>query len=126
MGPVNWAPIVFVSTKERHKLNMMLQTIVGVSREYKRRISTATVNLILSDISHHIPITQKVAGSKGKIFYGTQIGTKPPTFILFVNNPEAFGEVQRIFIEKEIREQIGYAGTPIRLLWIHKKKRLNR
>merc|ERR1712224_1093011 len=123
MGPVNWAPIVFVSTKERHKLNMMLQTIVGVSREYKRRISTATVNLILSDISHHIPITQKAAGPKGKIFYGTQIGTKPPTFVLFVNNPGAFCDKQKIYVEREIREQVGYSGTPIRIFWSRNTKR---
>lgn len=122
LRPVNWAPIVFVSAKEGHRLNMMLQAIAGVGREYKRRISTATLNLILSDISHLIPFAQKER--KKKIFYGTQISVKPPTFVLFVNDPDAFGDIQRICIENTIREQVGYLGTPIRIYWSRNTKRI--
>jgi GTPase len=63
------------------------------------------------------PPTAKASGKKGRVYYGTQAASRPPTFVLFVNDPKAFTEYYRQYVERQIRENIGFPGTPLRLYW---------
>ncbi|MDE5093982.1 MAG: ribosome biogenesis GTPase Der, partial [Trichodesmium sp. St11_bin5] len=62
-------------------------------------------------------------GRQGKIYYGTQVTSKPPTIALFVNDPKRFPENYRRYIQSQFRQHLGFTGTPIRLLWRGKKAR---
>ncbi|MER3477314.1 MAG: ribosome biogenesis GTPase Der, partial [Leptolyngbya sp. ERB_1_2] len=60
---------------------------------------------------------------QGKIYYGTQVSTAPPTIALFVNDPHLFNDNYRRYIDRKFRESLGFQGTPLRLLWRGKKVR---
>jgi predicted GTPase len=62
-------------------------------------------------------------GRQGKIYYGTQVKSQPPTIALFVNDPVRFNDNYRRYIERQFRQQLGFTGTPLRLLWRGKKVR---
>ena len=64
-----------------------------------------------------------VGGRQGKLYYGTQVATRPPSFTLFVNDPKLFGETYRRYVERQIREGLGFEGSPIRLFWRGKQQR---
>ncbi|NEQ51668.1 MAG: ribosome biogenesis GTPase Der, partial [Leptolyngbya sp. SIO3F4] len=91
--------------------------------QHRRRVSTAVVNEVLEDaVSWHSPPTTR-QGKQGRIYYGTQVSVRPPTFTLFVNAGKLFTDNYRRYIERQFRENLGYEGTPIRLLWRGKKIR---
>jgi GTPase len=56
-------------------------------------------------------------GRLGRIYYATQAAVRPPTFVAFVNDPDLFGESYRRYLERALRENVGFKGTPIRLLF---------
>ena len=60
---------------------------------------------------------------RDRLYYGTQVKNKPPTFTLFVNDPKLFGITYRRYIEKQIRVNLGFEGTPLILLWRGKQQR---
>jgi GTP-binding protein len=79
------------------------------------RISTGRLNDILADATARVqPPTDK--GKRLKIYYMTQAGTKPPTFVFFVNNAELFHFSYQRYLENRIRETFGLTGTPIRMV----------
>ncbi|MDJ0599595.1 MAG: ribosome biogenesis GTPase Der, partial [Crocosphaera sp.] len=81
-----------------------------------------TTEVLEEAVKWHSPPTSR-QGKQGKIYYGTQVSTQPPTITLFVNDPKRFNDNYRRYIERQFREQIGFPGTPIRLLWRGKKMR---
>jgi GTPase len=86
-------------------------------------VSTSVVNEVLEEaLSWHTPPTTR-QGKQGKIYYGTQVSTKPPTFALFVNNPAVFKDNYRRYVERQFREVLGFAGTPLKIFWRGKKVR---
>jgi GTP-binding protein len=70
---------------------------------------------------HSPPVSRQ--GRQGKIYYGTQVKSQPPTIALFVNDPVRFNDNYRRYIERQFRQQLGFPGTPLRLLWRGKKAR---
>jgi GTP-binding protein len=70
---------------------------------------------------HSPPTTRQ--GKQGKIYYGTQVSSQPPTLVLFVNDPKRFNENYRRYMESQFRQQLGFLGTPIRLIWRGKPAR---
>jgi len=70
---------------------------------------------------HSAPVSR--SGRQGKIYYGTQVKSQPPTIALFVNEPARFNDNYRRYIERQFRQQLGFTGTPLRLLWRGKKAR---
>lgn len=91
--------------------------------QHRRRVSTALVNEVIQEALrwHTPPATRQ--GRQGKIYYATQVATQPPTFVIFVNDAKLFKDNYRRYIEGQIRQQLGFRGTPIRLLWRSKKPR---
>ncbi|NET56882.1 MAG: ribosome biogenesis GTPase Der [Symploca sp. SIO2E6] len=120
---VDWAEMIFVSALTGKRVEKILDLVDTAAEQHQRRVSTAVINEVLQEaVSWHTPPTNR-QGRQGKIYYGTQVKSQPPTMALFVNDPKRFGENYRRYIERQFRQQLGFTGTPIRLLWRGKKPR---
>lgn len=120
---VDWAEKIFVSAKTSQRVEKILELVNKADSAHKRRVSTAVINEVLEDaVRWHSPPTNR-QGRQGKIYYGTQVSTQPPAIALFVNESKRFNDNYRRYIERQFREQLGFTGTPIRLLWRSKKGR---
>lgn len=120
---MEWAETIFVSALTGKRVKNIFDLVDKAAAEHKRRVSTAVINEVLEDaISWHSPPTSR-QGKQGKIYYGTQVSSQPPTIALFVNDPQRFNDNYRRYIDRQFREQLGFIGTPVRLLWRGKKVR---
>ncbi|BBA79891.1 GTP-binding protein EngA [cyanobacterium endosymbiont of Rhopalodia gibberula] len=120
---MEWSPIIFVSAMTGQRVKKVLDLVKNSAEEHRRRVSTAVINEVLQEaVSWHSPPTNR-QGKQGKIYYGTQVSSQPPTIALFVNEPKRFNDNYRRYIEGQFRQQLGFPGTPIRLLWRGKKVR---
>lgn len=118
-----WADTIFVSATTGQRVEKILELVNRAAEAHKRRVSTSVINEVLTDaVSWHSPPASR-GGRQGKIYYGTQVSAEPPTIALFVNEAKRFNENYRRYIERQFREQLGFKGTPIRLLWRSKKVR---
>jgi GTPase len=119
----DWASTIFVSALTGQRVEKILELVVEAAAEHKRRVSTSVINEVLEEaVRWHSPPTSR-GGRQGKIYYGTQVTTQPPTIALFVNEAKRFNDNYRRYIERQFRQQLGFKGTPIRLLWRSKKVR---
>ena len=110
-----YAPIVFVSAKTGQRLNKIFESVVAVANENAKRITTGMLNDVLTDAQTRVqPPTDR--GKRLKIYYMTQSGVKPPTFVFFVNDAELFHFSYQRYLENKLREAFGFAGTPIRFV----------
>ncbi|MCG6134494.1 MAG: ribosome biogenesis GTPase Der [Nostoc sp. LLA-1] len=118
-----WAETIFVSASTGKRVEKILELVNQAAESHKRRVSTSVVNEVLTDaVSWHSPPASR-GGRQGKIYYGTQVGIQPPTIALFVNEAKRFNDNYRRYIERQFRKQLGFKGTPMRLLWRSKKVR---
>ena len=113
---LEWADIIFASALTGQRVQRILSAALRVADERLRRVPTGDLNRVVSDaVRAHPPAY--VRNRQGKIFYATQAGVAPPTFVIFVNDPELIHFSYRRFLENRIREAYGFLGTPIRLVW---------
>lgn len=120
---LDWAEMVFISAKTGKRVEKVLEAVDRVAEQHQRRVSTAVINEVLQEaVSWHTPPTNR-QGRQGKIYYGTQVSTQPPTIALFVNDPQRFNEGYRRYIAQQFRKSLGFTGTPLRLLWRGKRER---
>lgn len=118
-----WAETIFVSATTGQRVEKILELVDEAAESHRRRVTTSVINEVLTDaVSWHSPPTSR-AGRQGKIYYGTQVSTRPPTIALFVNEAKRFNDNYRRYIERQFRQQLGFKGTPIRLVWRSKKVR---
>jgi GTP-binding protein len=111
---LEWADIVFASAMTGQRVERILREARRVAEERYRRVATAEVNRVVGDaVAAHPPPTAR--GRRARVLYATQVAVAPPTFIIFVNDPELFHFSYRRYIENRLREAFGFAGTPIRL-----------
>ncbi|MEM8778280.1 MAG: ribosome biogenesis GTPase Der [Cyanobacteria bacterium P01_G01_bin.49] len=120
---MEWAEMIFVSAVTGQRVEKIFNCVDLAVEEHRRRVTTSVINEVLQEsIKWHSPPTTR-QGKQGKIYYGTQVSSQPPTIALFVNDPKRFNDNYRRYIEGQFRQQIGFPGTPIRLLWRGKKMR---
>ena len=120
---LNWSKMVFISALTGQRVENIFEHALKAVDQHRRRVSTSVVNEVLKEsISWKSPPTKR-SGKQGRIYYGTQVKNQPPTFTLFVNDPKLFGITYRRYIEKQIRANLGFDGTPIILLWRGKQQR---
>ncbi|MBW4597129.1 MAG: ribosome biogenesis GTPase Der [Brasilonema angustatum HA4187-MV1] len=118
-----WAEMIFVSALTGQRVEKILELVDKAAESHKRRVSTAVINEVLEEaIGWHSPTVSR-AGRQGKIYYGTQVSSQPPTIALFVNDSKRFNDNYRRYIERQFRQHLGFQGTPIRILWRSKKAR---
>lgn len=119
---LDWAPTVYCSASSGQRIKKILEMAVAAGEERQRRLTTATLNQVIRDaVALKQPPTGR-GGKKGRIYYCTQAGVKPPTFVFFVNDANLFPEIYRRYMEKQLRLNVGFPGTPVRLLWRSKQK----
>jgi GTP-binding protein len=112
---MSYAPIIFISAKEKIRLDRLFELIKFVDEQNAMRISTGKLNEVLADATARVqPPTDK--GKRLKIYYMTQASTRPPTFVCFVNNAELFHYSYQRYLDNQIREIFGLEGTPTKMI----------
>ena len=112
---LSYAPIMFISAKTGQRVNKLYEMINMVASQNALRVSTSVLNDVLSEAVTIVqPPTDK--GKRLKIFYMTQATTKPPTFVVFVNDKELFHFSYERYLMNQIRKEFGLTGTPIRMI----------
>lgn len=120
---LDWAERIFVSALSGQRVEKIFELVERAAEQHRRRVTTSVINEVLEEaVSWHSPPATR-QGRQGKIYYGTQVTSQPPTIALFVNNPQLFKENYRRYMERQFRQGLGFEGTPIRLLWRGKKAR---
>ncbi|MBZ5515947.1 MAG: ribosome biogenesis GTPase Der [Acidobacteriia bacterium] len=111
MKYLDYAPLVFISALRGQRLGKLLATIAEVARARRRRVSTAELNRFLEEVDFERATSP--AGKPVRLYYLTQAGVAPPTFIAFSNRPGKFHFSFERFLENRIRERFGFLGTPL-------------
>jgi GTPase len=120
---IEWAEVIFVSALTGQRVEKILDLVDNAAEQHRRRVSTAVINEVLEEaVGWHTPPTTR-GGRQGKIYYGTQVSSQPPSIALFVNTPDLFNDAYRRYIERQFRKSLGFTGTPLRLFWRGKKIR---
>lgn len=109
---MSYAPRVFISALTGQRVIKMLDTVKEVYANNSLRVSTGVLNDVLVEaMAMQQPPAEK--GRQLKIYYMTQVGIKPPTFVIFVNDRELMHFSYRRYIENQLRQNFGFKGTPI-------------
>ena len=112
---LSYAPILFISAKTGQRVNKLFEMINQVNQQNCMRISTSVLNQVINEaIAIVQPPTDK--GKRLKIYYGTQASTRPPTFVIFVNNKDLFHFSYERYLVNQIRKEFGLQGTPVRII----------
>jgi GTP-binding protein len=111
---LDFVPVTFIAAATGYGVRKMLEMAGRVLRAYARKITTSATNQALQQIvkAHAAPLAQ---GKPVKFFYGTQTGTRPPTFTLFMNLPKAVPESYKRYLIHQLREHLNLEHTPIRI-----------
>ncbi|HCX07851.1 MAG: ribosome biogenesis GTPase Der [Acholeplasmatales bacterium] len=112
---ISYAPIVFVSALKNQRIQTLFEQIKIVYENYTRRIATNVLNDIILDASimNQAPIFN---GDRIRVYYGSQVDIKPPTFVLFVNDPNYMHFSYQRYLENRFRSAFMLEGTPIKLV----------
>lgn len=112
---LDYAPIIFVSATTKQRVHAILPIINRVSENHAMRVTSSVLNEVIEDAVARNPApTDK--GRRLRIYYVTQVAIKPPTFVVFVNEPDIMHFSYERFLENRIRDSFDFEGTPIRLI----------
>ena len=116
-----YAELVFISAKSGQRLPKLFETIDAVIENQTLRIQTGVLNEILSEaVAMQQPPSDR--GKRLKIFYMTQVGVKPPTFVIFVNDKELMHFSYTRYLENRIRDTFGFRGTALKFIIRERKE----
>jgi GTP-binding protein len=113
---MDYVPVLFISAKTGKKVDQVLPLALQVQEERLVRLSTSQLNQILQGAQDAHPPPTK-AGHQLKIYYGTQVRSDPPTFLLYVNDPKLAHFTYRRYLENRLREAYPFIGTPVRFVF---------
>lgn len=120
---VRWAPILFVSAATGQRCGKIYDVIDSAVEAHRRRISTSVLNEVLRDAVLWQPPPGRRNGAQAKIYYGSQVSTRPPTIVVFVNDPKLVNDNYRRYLDRKTRESLhGFESTPIR--WMFRGRRV--
>ncbi len=112
---LRYAPIAFVSAKNKKRINTLLPLIDDCHYYSNLRIATSVLNEVILDAQDFTP-GPTINGKRLKINYASQVAISPPTFVLFVNDPKLFHFSYQRYLENRLREAFNFTGTPLRLI----------
>ena len=112
---LSYAPIVFVSAKTKQRLSRLPEMIEEAYDHQHRRVQSAVLNDVLMDALAANP-TPSSNGRRLRVYYATQVAVAPPTFVIFVNDPDLMHFSYARYLENRIRAAFDFTGTPIRLI----------
>lgn len=112
---MDYVPVLFISALSGQRVNQVLPMAMQVQEERLVRLTTSQINRILQDAQdrHQAPTS---TGKPFRIYYGTQVRSEPPTFLLYVNDPELCHFTYVRYLENQIRKEYPFIGTPIRIV----------
>jgi GTP-binding protein len=110
---LDYAPIVFGSALKRQGIRELLDTAADVSNNHAMRVPTGELNRVIRDAVDRRPYTAR--GRDLKVLYATQVSVRPPTFLLFVNDPKLVHFSYERYLQNQLRQAFGFQGTPLRL-----------
>lgn len=113
---LDYAPIAFVSAKTKSRVHTLFPLIHVADEAHKRRVQSSTLNEVLVDSVAMNPTPTDKTGKRLNIFYGTQVSVSPPTFVVFVNDPELMHFSYKRYLENRLREAFDFTGTPIHII----------
>lgn len=111
---VKWAPVIFISARTGQRIDQVLEAAETASEQNARRITTGVLNEVIAEATTMNPPPAS-HGKRLRIYYASQVDTRPPTFLMFCNEPKLVSEHYRRYLENKIREAFGFEGTPIRI-----------
>ncbi len=112
---MQYAPVVYVSALKKQRIHRLPEVINYVAEQHAMRISTSVLNQVIEDaVGINPPPSDK--GVRLKLLYTTQVKTKPPTFVFFVNDPQIMHFSYQRFLENKLRDAFGFEGTPIHMI----------
>ncbi len=112
---LDYAPILFVSAKTGQRLDQIPKVVKKVYENQNQRIQSSVLNDLLLEASKLVP-TPLVKGKRLRVYYMTQVRTNPPTFVVFVNDPELMHFSYQRFLINQLRENFDFMGTPIKII----------
>ncbi|MFW5914046.1 MAG: ribosome-associated GTPase EngA, partial [Bacillota bacterium] len=112
---LTYAPIIYLSALTKQRVTTLFPVIKNVFGHYTKRVQTSVLNDVLNDALHLNP-PKSHNGGVVKVYYGTQTDTRPPTFILFVNNVEWMHFSYKRYLQNQIRQAFGFEGCPIHIV----------
>ena len=121
---LDFAPMIFTSAKTGQRVGKIMETVQEVFAEACKRIQTSDLNKIMQTMTErHTPPSG--GGKRTKIFYSTQVSTRPPTFVVTTNSTKNINSSYKRYVAAQFRYYFGFKGTPIRILWRDKSKKSN-
>jgi len=111
-----YAPMVFVSAKTGQRIGKIMTTVDDVMKQFSRRVTTSDLIRVFSEAtaSHHAPLAH---GRRVKFYFATQVRTRPPSFVIFTNQPDSIHFSYERYLINKFREAFGFEGTPLRLIF---------
>lgn len=119
---MSYVPLLFISARTGQRVEQVLPLALQVQEERLARLTTSQINQILMKAQDEHPAPSR-AGRALKMYYGTQVRSDPPTFMIYVNDPKLAHFSYRRFVENRIRAEYGFLGTPIRLVMKGRKEK---
>lgn len=111
---LKWVPFVFASALTGQRVQKVLELVLQVAEERKRRFATNEVNEVFHELAERQPPPQ-YRGMRVKLLYATQAGAEPPTFVVFVNHAKGLTDTYIRYLRNALRERWPFFGTPVRL-----------
>jgi GTP-binding protein len=119
---VRWAPIIFISAATGQRVGKIYSVVDEAIQAHRKRISTSVLNEVLRDAVLWQPPPARRNGSQAKIYYCNQVSTRPPTMVVFVNDPKLVNDNYKRYLDRKFRESLeGFEATPVR--WIFRGRR---
>lgn len=112
---MDYVPLLFISAKTGQRVDAVLPMALRVQEERLARLTTSKINAVIHNAQDAHPHPTH-AGRALKMFYGTQVRSDPPTFLIYVNDPKLMHFTYLRYLENQIREEYGFLGTPIRIV----------
>ena len=112
---IDYVPVLFISAKTGQRVDQVLPLALKVQEERLARLTTAQLNRILQNAQDKHAATSR-SGKSLRLFYGTQVRSDPPTFMIYVNDPKLAHFSYIRYLENSIRKEYPFTGTPIRLV----------
>jgi GTP-binding protein len=119
---MDYVPILFISAMTGQRVDKVLPLALQVQEERLARLTTSKINQVIHNAQDAHPAPSR-GGRQLRIYYGTQVRSDPPTFMIYVNDPKLAHFSYHRYLENQLRKEYGFLGTPIRIVMKGKKDR---
>lgn len=117
---MDYVPFLFISATTGQRVDKVLPLALQVQEERLMRLTTSKLNQVIHNAQDAHP-APSMKGRQLKMYYGTQVRSDPPTFLIYVNDPKLAHFTYRRYLENQLREEYSFLGTPIRIVMKGKK-----